>query len=48
MYFNLAEIYLKADNKAQAIPFYQRLVDDFVQSEFLERAKSRLKELSPN
>jgi outer membrane protein assembly factor BamD len=48
VYFHLAEIYLKADNKAQAIPFYQRLVDDFVQSEFLERAKSRLKELSPN
>ena len=48
VYFHLAEIYLKADNKAQAIPFYQRLVDDFVQSEFLEDAKKRLKELSAN
>ena len=48
VYFHLAEIYLKADNKAQAIPFYQKLVDEFVQSEFLETAQKRLKELSVN
>jgi outer membrane protein assembly factor BamD len=45
-YYHLAEIYLKSDNKAQAIPYYQRLVDEFVQSEYLERAQRRLKELN--
>jgi outer membrane protein assembly factor BamD len=45
-YYHLAEIYLKSDNKAQAIPYYQRLVDEFVQSEYLERAQIRLKELN--
>ena len=46
VYWHLAEIYLKTDNKAQAAPFYQRIVDEFVKSEFLERAKERLKELN--
>jgi outer membrane protein assembly factor BamD len=45
-YYHLAEIYLKSDNKAQAIPYYQRLVDEFVESEYLERAQKRLKELN--
>jgi len=46
VYFQLAEVYLKADNKAQAIPYYQRIVDEFTQSEFLEPAQKRLKELT--
>jgi outer membrane protein assembly factor BamD len=48
-YFQLAEIYSRSDNKAdkaQAIAYYQRLVDEFTQSEFLERAQKRLKELN--
>ena len=46
IYYHLAEIYLKTDNKDQALPYYQRLVEEFVQSEFLERTQKRLKELS--
>ena len=46
VYYELAEIYLKSDNKAQALPFYQRIVDEFVMSEYLERAQKRLKELN--
>ena len=49
VYFRLAEIYSLSDNKegkAEAIPYYQRIVDEFVESEFLERAKMRLKELN--
>jgi outer membrane protein assembly factor BamD len=46
VYFELAEIYFKTDNKAQALPYYQRLVDEFKQSEYLERAQKRLKELN--
>ena len=45
-YYHLAEIYLRSDNKAQAIPWFQRLVDEFVESEYLERAQRRLKELN--
>ena len=46
LYYELAEVYLRSDNKAQAIPYYQRLVDEFTESEFLERAQKRLKELN--
>ena len=46
VYYQLAEIYLRSDNKAQAIPFYQRVVDEFTESEFLEKAQKRLKELN--
>lgn len=46
VYYQLAEVYLKADNKAQAIPYYQRIVDEFAQSEYLEPAQKRLKELA--
>ena len=46
LYYELAEIYLRSDNKAQALPYFQRLVDEFVESEYLERAQKRLKELN--
>lgn len=46
VYFELAEIYFKSDNKAQALPYYQRIVDEFTVSEYLERAQKRLKELN--
>jgi outer membrane protein assembly factor BamD len=46
VYYQLADIYLRSDRKAEAIPYYQRLVDEFTESEFLERAKKRLKELN--
>ena len=45
-YYHLAEVYYKTDNKQQAAPYYKRLVDEFVKSEFLERAQKRLKELT--
>jgi outer membrane protein assembly factor BamD len=44
-YYDLAEIYFKTDNKAQALPWYQKLVDEFTQSEYLEKAQERVKEL---
>jgi outer membrane protein assembly factor BamD (BamD/ComL family) len=45
VYYDLAEIYFKTDNKAQALPWYQKLVDEFTQSEYLEKTQERLKEL---
>lgn len=46
VYFELAELNLKTDRKAEALPYYQRILDEFKQSEYLERAQKRLKELS--
>ena len=46
VYFELAELYLKSDRKAEALPYYQRLVNEFTTSEYLEQAQKRLKELS--
>ena len=46
VYYYLAEIFLRADNKAEAVPYYKRLVTEFVESEYLERAQERLEELS--
>ena len=46
VYYYLAEIFLRADNKAEAIPYYNRLVTEFAESEYLERAQERLMELS--
>ena len=46
VYYQLAELYFKTDNIKQAIPYYQRIVDEFTQSEFLEKAQKRLKELN--
>jgi outer membrane protein assembly factor BamD len=45
-YYDLAEIYFKTDNKAQALPYYQKLVDEFTKSEYLEKTQERLKELT--
>jgi len=47
VYFNLAECLARADNKAEAIPYLERLLTDFVESEHLEDAKKRLQELKP-
>jgi len=44
-YYDLAEIYFKTDNKDRALPWYQKLVDEFTQSEYLEKAQERLKVL---
>jgi outer membrane protein assembly factor BamD len=46
VYYQLAEIYLRSDRKAEALPYYQRLVDEFTASEFLEKAQKRLQELN--
>ena len=45
VYFYLGEIFLRADNKAEALPYFQRLVTEFVESEYLDDAKERLQEL---
>ena len=45
LYFHLAETLEKSDRKAEALPYYERLVKEFEQSEHLEEAKKRIETL---
>ena len=45
VYYYLAELYLRNNKKDEAIPYYSRLVTEFVESEYLKRAQDRLEEL---
>ncbi len=45
VYYYLAESLLKGDKKAEALPYYELLVKEFEQSEYLVRARQRIDEL---
>ena len=45
VYYYLAEALARTDKKAEAVPYFQRLVDEFEKSEHLEDAQVRLQEL---
>jgi outer membrane assembly lipoprotein YfiO len=47
VYYYLAESYYLSKQPAEAIPYYDRIVEEFAVSEFLEKAKARLAELKP-
>jgi outer membrane protein assembly factor BamD len=42
LYFHLAEALEKSEKKAEALPYYERLLKEFEKSEFLEEAKRRV------
>jgi outer membrane protein assembly factor BamD len=42
LYFHLAETLEKSEKKAEALPYYERLITEFEQSEYLEEAKRRV------
>jgi outer membrane protein assembly factor BamD len=42
LYFHLAETLERADKKHEALPYYERLVAEFEQSQYLEEAKKRI------
>lgn len=44
-YYYLGESYLKIQRPAEALPYFDRLVKEFEQSEYLEKAKLRITEL---
>ena len=46
VYYYLAESLLKTEKKAEALPYYDRLVKEFERSEFLEDAHRKLETLS--
>jgi len=45
VYFYLAESYARTDKKAEAVPYFERLLAEFSTSDHLEDAKKRLEEL---
>lgn len=47
LYFHLAEALEKAEKKAEALPYYERLVKEYEQSEHLVEAKKRIELLKP-
>ena len=48
VYFYLAESLLKTENKAEALPYYERLIQEFQKSEYLEEAHKRISLLKQN
>jgi outer membrane protein assembly factor BamD len=48
LYFSLADALEKSDKKAEALPYYERLVAEFEQSQYLEQAKRRISLLKTN
>jgi len=45
VYFYLAESLYKTDKKPEALPYYERLVQEFEKSEYLQEAQKRIAEL---
>jgi outer membrane protein assembly factor BamD len=48
VYFFLAESYYKQQKLVDALPFYQKLVEEFRVSDYLKQARARIAELSSN
>jgi outer membrane protein assembly factor BamD len=46
VYFYLADSLAKADKKAEAVPYFERLLSEFAQSEYVEDTKKRLQALN--
>jgi outer membrane protein assembly factor BamD (BamD/ComL family) len=42
--FHLAESYMRVKREAEALPYYERLVEQFEQSEYLEDTRKRIAE----
>ena len=47
VYYYLGECYFISNQKAAALPWYDRIVKEFTQSDFLDRAKKRIAEIKP-
>ena len=45
VYFHLAEALIRTDKKAEALPYFERLLKEFEASEYLEEARKRVDEL---
>ena len=48
VYFHLAESLVRIERPAAALPYYERILAEFEQSEYLEDAQKRVAELKAN
>jgi outer membrane protein assembly factor BamD len=48
VYFHLAESLVRIERPAEALPYYERILAEFEQSEHLENAQKRVAELKAN
>ena len=48
VYFHLAESLVRIERPAEALPYYERILAEFEQSEYLENAQKRVAELKAN
>jgi outer membrane protein assembly factor BamD len=46
VYFYLAESYMKLDKRAEALPYYEKLIAEFAKSSYLKDAKKRVDEIA--
>jgi len=46
VYFYLAESYMKLDRRAEALPYYEKLIEEFAKSEYLKDARRRVEEIA--
>jgi outer membrane protein assembly factor BamD len=44
-YFHLGEMLYKTERKAEALPYYERVVSEFPKSDYAEKAAERIKEI---
>jgi outer membrane protein assembly factor BamD len=45
VYFHLGDTYLKAGSPAEALPYFERLLEEFPKSEYVEKAKEKIAEI---
>ena len=45
VYFHLAEALVRTEKTAEALPYYERLLEEFAQSEYLDETKQRIEQL---
>jgi outer membrane protein assembly factor BamD len=48
VYFYLAEALVKGNQKAEALPYYEKIIEEFRQSGYLPEANKRIAELKPD
>ena len=48
VYFFLGESLMKMGNSPEALPYFERLVTEFEQSEYLQEARARIEQLKTN
>jgi outer membrane protein assembly factor BamD len=46
VYYYLGEVFRRNKRRDESLPYYQRVIDEFAESEYIERARERIQELT--